>query len=98
MRKTTKARIQQRNQTELLNQFNFHFVNDLIISPETVRCTRSLGISKKLELFAVKYVWIYAWKWEKEAMRDRERESACKRVNQIETDRKMTWNFLIIGI
>lgn len=36
------AHIHRQNQTELLqkpNQFNFHFINDLIISPETVKCT-----------------------------------------------------------
>lgn len=45
---TRRAHNQQQNQTESLNQFNFHFVNDLIISPETVTSTRLLGISETL--------------------------------------------------
>lgn len=31
------------------NQFNFHFINDLIISPETVKCTRLLGIFRNFD-------------------------------------------------
>lgn len=34
------------------NQFNFHFINDLIISPGTVKCTRLPGTPRKLWLFA----------------------------------------------
>lgn len=34
------------------NQFNFHFINDLIISPETVKCTRLPGISRNFDFSA----------------------------------------------